>query len=183
MILLYGASASGKTEIAKALEKDYAIKKAITSTTRKMREGEKDGLSYFFYDEDSFKKRLEEGFFAESTLYNGHYYGTGKDQIANDKCIVLDPKGVESFQRLGDPSIVSFYLEANEETRRKRMRMRGDGKEEIEQRIENDKRAFSPASLPLPDFRLSTDTKSIEELTKEVHALYLAVLSERGIKA
>ena len=182
MILLFGASASGKTEIAKVLERDYLIKKAITSTTRKMREGEKDGLSYFFYDEDSFKKRLEEGFFAESTIYNGHYYGTGKDQIANDKCIVLDPKGVASFQKLNDSSIVSFYLEATIDTRRKRMKMRGDKDEEIEQRLSNDEKAFAAASLPVADFYLSTDAKSIALLAEEINALYLETLSKRGVR-
>lgn len=181
MILLFGASASGKTEIAKALERNYGIKKAITTTTRTARAGEKDGISYFFIDEDTFLKRLRNGLFVEHTIYNGHYYGTGKDQIAKEKCIVVDPKGVESFQKLFDPSIVSFYLEAKEGTRRERMESRGDKKEEIEKRLDNDRVAFAIDALPKTDFSLSTDERSIEDLTKEIHSLYLGSLKQRGL--
>ena len=49
MILLIGASASGKTEIAKELTKLFGIEKAITTTTRLPRINEKNGVEFFFF--------------------------------------------------------------------------------------------------------------------------------------
>ena len=48
MIVLAGASASGKTEVAKLLAKKYGIVKIITTTTREKRVGEVDKRDYFF---------------------------------------------------------------------------------------------------------------------------------------
>ena len=51
MIILVGASASGKTEIARYLAENYGIKKAITHTSREKRDGEKDGVEKWYYDD------------------------------------------------------------------------------------------------------------------------------------
>ena len=74
MIVLAGASASGKTEAAKLLASKYGITKVITTTTRAMRNGEVNGRDYFFVDRDTFKKMIEEGRFVEYTEYNGNLY-------------------------------------------------------------------------------------------------------------
>ena len=54
MIVLTGASASGKTEVAKLLFIKYDIKKVITHTTRPIRLGEKRGVDYHFVDVEKF---------------------------------------------------------------------------------------------------------------------------------
>ena len=102
MILLVGASASGKTEIAKYLAKSHGIKKAITHTTRKMREGERQDVDYHFVDEATFQRMLKEDKFVEHTCYNGNHYGCSKDEIADDKCVILDPEGLKSFLALNN---------------------------------------------------------------------------------
>ncbi|MDD4005965.1 MAG: guanylate kinase, partial [Bacilli bacterium] len=71
MIILVGASASGKTEIAKILTRKYGIVKAITHTTRDMREGEKNGVDYFFVSKDEFAALAKQNAFVETTFYNG----------------------------------------------------------------------------------------------------------------
>ena len=91
MIVLAGASASGKTEVAKMLAAKYGIVKAITTTTRDMRVGEINGRDYFFVNKDQFKKMIEDGRFVEFTVYNDNLYGSTKDQIAMNKCVVVDP--------------------------------------------------------------------------------------------
>src|SRR5574344_2496844 len=123
MILLSGASASGKTEIAKLLAKKYVIVKAVTHTSRAPRLGERNGIDYFFVTKDEFVSLKEKGNFVETTLYNGNYYGTSKAQVTDLKCVVVDPNGLKAFIALKDPSVVTFYLLASEETRIARMRM------------------------------------------------------------
>ena len=96
MIVLAGASASGKTEVAKELAKKYGITKVITTTTRKMRVGEVNGRDYFFVSKEEFEKMLMDNRFVEYTYYNDNLYGSTKDQIAPNKCVVIDPAGLRA---------------------------------------------------------------------------------------
>ena len=79
MIVLSGASASGKTEAAKMLMVKYGIQKAITTTTRPVRCNEVNGKDYFFVSKEVFEQMIKEDRFVEHTLYNGNYYAD--DQI------------------------------------------------------------------------------------------------------
>ncbi len=181
MILLIGPSASGKTEIAKLLETKYKLKKVITTTTRPIRAGEKNDVDYHFCDKEKFLKKIESNDFVEYTLYNGNYYGTTKDELSNDKVVILDPSGIKSFLKLDNPSFVSFYLNASIETRIKRMKIRGDNELDIISRINNDKESFAKEKLPTTDYSLVTDDESIENLTEKVKNLYFETLKKRGI--
>jgi len=177
MILLVGASASGKTEIAHALTRLFGIRKAVTHTTRKMRIGEQNHVDYHFVSVDDFLALKEKDGFVETTFYNGNYYGCSKAECGDDRCIVVDPKGVSSFLALNDPRIITFYLRCAEATREARMRSRGDEEKAIASRLENDREAFAEDKLPPCDFVLDTDAKGVEELANEVHRLYQSKLN------
>lgn len=177
MIILVGASASGKTVTALELQKKYGLKKAITTTTREMRVGERDGVEYFFISKEEFKKRLAENRFVESSLYNGNYYGCGIDQVADDKVVVLDPNGLHSFKKLANKNIVTFLLIADEKIRRERMVSRGDKKENIDQRITNDVVDFSLEKIGDVDFIIKTNNKSIEETADLIYQNYKKKIS------
>jgi len=183
MILLTGASASGKTEVARMLRSRYGIVKAITHTTRSPRVGEKNGVDYFFVSEKDFLAGFERGEFVEKTLYNGHYYGCSKKEVAENKCIVVDPHGLRSFLALKDPSVVTFYLEASEATREKRMIHRGDKKEDIEKRLLNDRVDFAPSAIAPTDFHIVTDDKTLEQIAQDVYSKYQSTLKARKLGA
>ena len=175
MVVLAGASASGKTEVAKVLAKTYGITKVVTTTTRDKRTGEVDGVDYFFVTKEKFEKMILEDKFVEYTLYNGQMYGSTKDQIADDKCVVIDPAGLRSYIALNNDSIVTFYLEADEETRHRRMIARGDSPDKIKSRIENDRIAFKKENIAKVDYVIdaSIDGRT-EEVAKEIYNLYIA---------
>ncbi len=173
MIILVGASASGKTEIAKKLYASFGMKKAITHTTRPMRQGEKQDVDYHFVSRETFLDMKEKDLFVETTFYNGNYYGCSKAEVGDEKCIILDPNGVASFLALHDPHIITFYLRASEETRRYRMSIRGDEEKSIESRILNDRDAFADAKIPPVDFTIDCDSDSVEELAKRIRDDYL----------
>ena len=172
MIVLTGASASGKTVTALDLQKRYGLVKAITTTTREKRVGETDGVEYFFVSKDEFQKRLKENKFVEYSLYNGNYYGCGVDQISDNKIVVLDPNGLHSFLKLKNKNVVSFLLIANEETRKARMISRGDKEENVFARIENDIVDFSLEKIGKVDFVINTENQSIEETSDIIYRLY-----------
>jgi guanylate kinase len=172
MIVLSGASASGKTEAAKMLMAKYGIRKAITTTTRSMRIHEQNGRDYFFVTKEQFNQLIKEDKFVEYTLYNGNYYGSTKDQIANDRVVVIDLEGLKSYSALNDERIVTFYLSTCEEIRYKRMLERGDKKEDAIKRIENDRKVFDDGQIPTVNYQIDSEQRSIEEVADLIYELY-----------
>ena len=174
MIVLSGASASGKTEAAKMLTQKYGIVKAITTTTRRMRCNEVNGRDYFFVSKEQFEQMIKDEEFVEHTLYNGNYYGSTKSQIADNKSVVIDLEGLRSYSSLNDKRIVTFYLSTSEDVRYKRMLERGDKEEDAKRRIENDRKVFTDDNIPPVDFRIDSENKTIEQVADEVYSLYCA---------
>lgn len=173
MVVLAGASASGKTEIAKLLAKKYGITKIVTTTTRPKRKGEVDGVDYFFVDTKTFEQMIMEGKFVEYTLFNGNMYGSTKDQIAKDKCVVIDPAGLRSYIALNDSSIVTFYLEADEQTRHQRMLDRGDDIDKINSRIAHDREAFKKENIVKVDYVVKNSSDDVlEEVADKIYNIY-----------
>ena len=173
MIVLAGASASGKTEVAKMLAKKYGITKVITTTTRDKRCGEVDGRDYFFVSKERFEEKVAAGDFVEYTLFNGNMYGSTKDQIADNKCVVIDPAGLRSYIALNNPTIVTFFLEADEKTRRERMIFRGDDLDKIDSRIKHDRVAFKKENIATVDYVVDSSAKSsIEDVADKIYQLY-----------
>ena len=182
MIVLAGASASGKTEVAKELAKKYGITKVITTTTRKMRVNEVNGRDYFFVTKERFEEMIKEGRFVEYTIFNGNYYGSTKDQIAPSKCVVIDPAGLKAYIALNDPNIVAFFLDCEEETRYKRMLARGDDPEDAKKRVEHDRYAFKPENIADVDYHIDSENFNVEEVTDYIYRKYFKILESRGIK-
>ena len=178
MIVLCGASASGKTVTALDLQKRHGLIKAITTTTREKRVGETDGVEYFFVTKEEFQKRLSENKFVEHSLYNGNFYGCGIDQVSDNKIVVLDPNGLHAFLKLKDKNVVSFLLIADEKTRRERMVSRGDKAENVASRIENDVKDFSFENIGKVDFVINTENHSIEQISDMIYELYKQKLNQ-----
>lgn len=172
MIILVGASASGKTVTALKLQEKYGLIKAVTTTTRDKRKGEKDGVDYFYVTKEEFLIRNAQGLFVENTLYNNNYYGCGIDQVSDDRIIVLDPNGVRAFRNLNDKHIVIFLIECDEKKRQERMNSRGDDKEKIKQRLQNDIIDFDKRKIGKVDFIINTDNLTIEQTCDLIYTKY-----------
>ena len=80
-IVISGPSGVGKGTICEKLIKDLNAWYSVSMTTRGIREGEVDGVNYYFVTKEEFKKRIEEGKFLEYNIYNDNYYGTPKDKV------------------------------------------------------------------------------------------------------
>lgn len=178
MIILVGASASGKTEVAKQLARHFNMKKVITHTTRPMRDHEQQDIDYHFVSKQEFLVLKSQNVFVETTQYNGNYYGTSKNEIGDQKCLIVDPNGLHAFQQLHDSHLVTFLLTAQEGTRKNRMISRGDSYENVEKRIAGDRNDFSETAIGFVDFSISTDTMTIEEITNQIYTLYKQKLAE-----
>ena len=174
MIILCGPSATGKTEIAKLLTKQYGIKKVVTTTTRPMRVNEVNDVDYHFVSKEKFLSLLDKDFFVEHVEYNNNFYGCGKDEVQDNKVVILEPEGVKNFLKLNNPNIVTIVLFASEEVRKNRMLNRLDNIDDINKRLLGDKKHFSEENLSFSDFIINTENKTIEEITKEVYESYIS---------
>lgn len=83
LIVLSGPSGVGKGTVRKALfeKEDNHFEYSISMTTRQMREGEVEGVDYFFRSKEDFEKLIDEGKMLEYAEYVGNYYGTPLDYV------------------------------------------------------------------------------------------------------
>lgn len=93
--MVSGPAGAGKGTILKAaMVKLPSLHYSTSATTREPRQGEVDGKDYFFLDEATFKKRIDEDGFLEHAYVHGHYYGTPKqhvfDLLDEGKDVVLE---------------------------------------------------------------------------------------------
>lgn len=172
MIILLGPSASGKTVIALNLAKKYGIKKAVTTTTREMRVGEVNGVDYFFVSKNEFEQLIKEDKLVEHACYSGNFYGCGKSEVADNKVVVLEPNGLQSFKSLKNDHLIAFYIETPEEVRKQRMIERLDKPEKIAERLTNDRVQFDKNNIKGIDFVIYNENKTLDEITDEVYKIY-----------
>lgn len=78
LIVLSGPSGVGKGTVRKELfsQPDTNYEYSISMTTRNPREGEEDGVDYFFRTRDEFEALIEQGGLLEHAEFVGNYYGT-----------------------------------------------------------------------------------------------------------
>lgn len=97
ILLVSGPSGSGKSTLIKRLIAEFGTDEiyfSISSTTRDMRDGEKDGVNYHFISKDEFKAGIENDEFLEWALVHGNYYGTSlkavREALNLGKIVIFD---------------------------------------------------------------------------------------------
>lgn len=83
LIVLSGPSGVGKGTVRQALfaQEDTKFEYSISVTTRKPRQGERDGVDYFFKTREEFEEMIENNKLLEWAEYVGNYYGTPVDYV------------------------------------------------------------------------------------------------------
>ncbi len=170
MLILIGASASGKTEIAKLLIKEYGFEKLVTTTTRPMRVGEVDNVDYNFVTPEEFYELKDKDAFFEWVIYNDNCYGTPKKSKENN-VLIVDPIGANNIFKNSEGHMF-ILLETDEDIRKNRMLKRGDLKEDVESRILHDRKHFKREHLIHIDYDIDTSNETIEDLAKTINGLY-----------
>lgn len=169
MIVLIGESASGKSSIEKYLVNNYGYSKIVSYTTREPRENEVDGVDYYFITKSEFKRLKEQGFFAETAVYNSWYYGTAKKDYTNDKIAVLTPHGLRQIKKIKDIDVISFYVNVPRRDRLIKILERGDDVDEACRRSLSDVGQFDGVEDEV-DFIISNFgyNKSIKGMAEEI---------------
>ncbi|MEI6296268.1 MAG: hypothetical protein WCO84_01300 [bacterium] len=141
VLVLCGHSGAGKSYIERNLV-FRGYDKIISYTTRPIREGEKNGEDYHFVSAEKFQQKLNEGFFAEHTFYNGNSYGCAIEDLKANAVVVLEPHGVRELKK-HCPNAIIFLIKVSERERLIRLARRGDETMEIFRRIVSDQGTFA----------------------------------------
>ncbi|EGG21231.1 guanylate kinase [Cavenderia fasciculata] len=145
-VVITGPSGAGKGTLIDRLKKEFegSFGFCVSHTTRKPREGEVDGVHYYFTDKASIEKEIAEDKFVESANVHGNYYGTSKKALQNvlDKgkiCILdIDVQGCESVKKAKIPAKFIFISPPSYEELEKRLRGRGtESEESLQKRLTN----------------------------------------------
>jgi guanylate kinase len=123
LVLISAPSGGGKTTVCQQLlAARPQMTRAVTCTTRLPREGERDGVDYYFLDATSFLKRVQAGNFLEHATVYGNSYGIlkaevlGKLRQGKDVLLNVDVQGAATIREKAeeDPelkrALVSVFL-------------------------------------------------------------------------
>lgn len=186
IIVIAAPSGCGKSTIINALLEvgDLNLGFAVSATTRPPREGEVDGVNYYFMKEDDFRDAIAEGRFVEfEEVYPGRFYGTLRSEIdriigeGHNIILDLDVNGALSVRKLyGKDALSIFIAPPSIEELRRRLEFRGtETSEVIDVRVDRAQYEISRA----PEFdtavvndRLDEAIVSVRNLIKGFTELY-----------
>lgn len=116
IVALMGEAGSGKDTILHSIMEKYPsyFNEIISCTTRPPREGEKEGVNYYFLSIDEFTKKVLNGDMLEATEFNDWHYGTDRESLTIDKINigVFNPEGVRCLQEDDNIELYVFYVRA-----------------------------------------------------------------------
>lgn len=171
-IIISAPSGTGKTTTCKRLiERLPNLKIATSHTTRKIREGESEGIDYYFVSQEEFEAKREKNDFLEWAQVHTEYYGTSFESIEKhrqkgfDILLELDVQGVGSLRKMDFEGIYILILPPSIEEMTKRLKKRGTETEEsIERRIKTGKeeiKSYKNYDYVITNFEVEETVESI----------------------
>lgn len=150
IIIIAGPSGAGKTTISDYLSEKYGIPRVLTHTTRPMRAGEKQNVSYHFETDETFAQLH----FFEHIRYGSYQYGSSREalNLAWKKhdlvSLIVDIKGVYTYiKQLGDKVYFLYVTTSTKEELKERLLKRGDDPEKIKERLSGSELNLLPEDL------------------------------------
>lgn len=175
LIVFSGPSGVGKGSICRKLKTiNPNAMVSVSATTRNPREGEVDGVDYFFLSREEFEKKIEENAFLEYSYHFGNYYGTPRDEVekalerGHDVILEIETNGGALIREQGENAIFVFVLPPNLQELHRRIENRGsENKEEIINRL---KRAVKELDyINLYDYSIVND--DIDEAAEKLNMI------------
>lgn len=137
MVILSAPSGCGKDTVfheISSIRNDVC--ESVSATTRQPREGEVDGINYFFISTEQFEEMIEKNEFLEYASYNNCYYGTpakyASDMVENGKIcfLIIERKGAQKVMKNCPDAVSIFLMPPSMKTLEKRLLKRNTETEE-----------------------------------------------------
>ena len=154
LIVLSGPSGVGKGTVRKALfdMEDHDLTYSVSMTTRPMREGEVDGVDYYFVSKEDFEKRISENGFLEYEEFFGNYYGTPRDKVeqqldlGHEVVLEIEVQGALKVRNQVKDAVFIFLVPPSKKALKDRLISRGtEDDQTINSRLEKAEKEFQLA--------------------------------------
>lgn len=177
IIVLLGASATGKDTVAKHISEKYNIPMAISYTTRPMRSNETQGIEYYFISDDEMHKKFKNGEVIEHTSYYiqsedvSYTYANVVEEFEKGDYVltILNPHGLYQFNKSQyKDNLVSIMLNCDDRVRLVRSLNRDENVNvnEVLDRFRRDELDFIERR-PKTDYEIDTN-KPLEEVFNNI---------------
>lgn len=173
-MVLSAPSGCGKSTVVKRLlESRKNAKFSVSATTRKPRDGETDGVDYYFIDRDKFMQMVEDGEFLEHAEYVDNCYGTPRGPVerelaaGNDVILDIETNGAFQVREQCPDALMVFLLPPSFDELENRLVKRGkDSPEVIRSRLQVARDECSRADRY--DYRIVNDDveRAVNELNE-----------------
>ena len=132
LIVVSGFSGAGKgTLMTRLIEKYDTYALSVSMTTREARDGEIDGINYFFLRKEEFEEKIKENALVEYANYCGNYYGTPREyveqqlQLGKDVILEIEIQGALKIKQNFPNALLLFVMPPDVAELRKRLVGRG----------------------------------------------------------
>jgi guanylate kinase len=175
VVILHGPSGVGKDAVIDKLRTRTGIHRVMSSTDRAPRDGEKDGVHYHFLSTPEFKRKIENGEFAEYAHVYKQWKGVERCEVepflerGEDIIIRTDVNGAATWRERMEGA-VSVILLADEDTLRER-RARRDGEDHESHAIRNAEMARDIADAPNNDYQVYNNNDALDAAVDELQAI------------
>jgi guanylate kinase len=155
LFIIAAPSGGGKTTLCREVRKRFSdMLYSVSYTTRKRRDGERQGVDYHFTDKNDFEIGIAAGKWAEWALVHGNYYGTSADFVnkgladGRDILLDIDVQGTRQILERYTNSVAIFILPPSLEALEQRLKARGtDSAESIAVRLRNAEKEMNQQDL------------------------------------
>ncbi len=131
LIVISGPSGVGKDSVLKNMQaRNLPLHFVVTATSRPQRDGEVDGVDYFFVTKDEFEQMIEAQALIEHALVYGEYKGIPKDQVydalhsGQDVLMRIDVQGAATIREIYPEALLIFLSTRSEDELTERLKAR-----------------------------------------------------------
>ena len=184
--VISGFSGAGKGTVVGELTEKYGYVVSVSATTRKPREGEEEGKSYFFKTKEEFERMIEADELIEYAQYVDNYYGTPKayvmEQINQGKDVLLEIEmqgALKVREKFPEVSLIFITPPSVKELRRRLEKRGTEEAEVIDRRVARAKEEC--AYMEAYDYIV--ENAGLDECVASLHGLLQAIhFSQRNQK-